>query len=51
MKSIESLKSQNVISKGSKVKLPKYFTKKGLYMLATILKSKQATKTTLQDAI
>ena len=27
--------------------LPKAFTEKGLYMLATILKSKQATKTTL----
>ncbi len=27
---------------------PKAFTEKGLYMLATILKSKQATKTTLQ---
>lgn len=29
-------------------KLPKAFTEKGLYMLATILKSKQATKATLQ---
>ena len=28
--------------------LPKAFTEKGLYMLATILKSKQATKATLQ---
>ena len=27
---------------------PKAFTEKGLYMLATILKSKQATKATLQ---
>ena len=27
--------------------LPKAFTEKGLYMLATILKSKQATKATL----
>ena len=29
-------------------KLPKAFTEKGLYMLATILKSKQATQATLQ---
>ena len=28
--------------------LPKAFTEKGLYMLATILKSKKATQTTLQ---
>ena len=42
------LKSQNATSKGGKVKLPKAFTEKGLYMLATILKSKQATKATLQ---
>ncbi len=33
--------------KGGKVKLPKAFTEKGLYMLATILKSPQATETTL----
>ena len=33
--------------KGGKVKLPKAFTEKGLYMLATILKSKQATQTTI----
>ena len=32
---------------GGKVKLPKAFTEKGLYMLATILKSKRATQTTL----
>ncbi|OHE75583.1 MAG: hypothetical protein A3F67_05905 [Verrucomicrobia bacterium RIFCSPHIGHO2_12_FULL_41_10] len=32
---------------GGKVKTPKAFTEKGLYMLATILKSSQATKTTL----
>lgn len=32
---------------GGKVKLPKAFTEKGLYMLATILKSKKATQTTL----
>ena len=47
-----SLKSQNVTSKtssqGGKVKPPKAFTEKGLYMLATILKSSQATEATLQ---
>ena len=43
-----SLKSKFSTSKiGGKVKLPKAFTEKGLYMLATILKSKAATKTTL----
>ena len=34
-------------NKGGKVKLPKAFTEKGLYMLATILKSKVATHTTI----
>lgn len=33
--------------KGGKVKLPVAFTERGLYMLATILKSDQATATTL----
>ena len=33
--------------KGGKVKLPKAFPEKGLYMLATILKSKKATEATL----
>ena len=33
--------------KGGKTKLPKAFTEKGLYMLATILKSEKATQTTL----
>ncbi|MDL1961524.1 MAG: ORF6N domain-containing protein [Deltaproteobacteria bacterium] len=33
--------------KGGKVKIPKAFTEKGLYMLATILKSKVATQTTI----
>jgi hypothetical protein len=33
--------------KGGKVKLPNAFTEKGLYMLATILKSAIATQTTL----
>ena len=32
---------------GGKVKLPKAFTEKGLYMLATILKSEKATGTTI----
>jgi len=32
--------------RGGKVKLPKAFTEKGLYMIATILKSKQATEAT-----
>ena len=42
------MKSQNATSKGGKVKPPKAFTEKGLYMLATILKSKQAVQATLQ---
>ncbi len=33
--------------KGGKVKLPTAFTERGLYMLATILKSPKATETTL----
>ena len=33
--------------KGGKVKLPTAFTERGLYMLATILRSPQATETTL----
>jgi len=33
--------------KGGKTKLPKAFTEKGLYMLATILKGSVATQTTL----
>jgi hypothetical protein len=33
--------------KGGKVKLPTAFTERGLYMLATILKSPQAVETTL----
>ena len=32
---------------GGKVKIPKVFTERGLYMLATILKGKRATHTTL----
>ena len=34
--------------KGGKTKVPKVFTEKGLYMLATILKSDMATQATLQ---
>jgi len=42
------LKSQIVTSiKGGKVKLPTVFTERGLYMLATILKSPQAIATTI----
>jgi hypothetical protein len=44
----ELLKSKFSTSiKGGKVKLPTAFTEKGLYMLATILKSPKATETTL----
>ena len=44
-----SLKSQIVTSKnrGGKVKLPTAFTERGLYMLATILKSPKAIGTTI----
>lgn len=43
-----SLKSKFSTSmKGGKVKLPSAFTEKGLYMLATILKSPQAVQATL----
>ncbi len=44
----DTLKSKFSTSiKGGKVKLPNAFTEKGLYMLATILKSPQATQTTI----
>lgn len=44
----EPLKSQIVTSiKGGKVKLPTALTERGLYMLATILKSPQAVGTTI----
>ena len=44
----DGLKSKFSTSiKGGKTKLPKAFTEQGLYMLATILKSPQATQTTL----
>jgi hypothetical protein len=35
-------------TKGGKTKLPKAFTEKGLYMLATILKGPIATQTTIE---
>ena len=44
----ELLKSKFSTSiKGGKVKLPQAFTEKGLYMLATILKSSKAIETTI----
>ncbi len=44
----ELLKSQFATSiKGGKTKLPTAFTEKGLYMLATILKSPKAVETTI----
>ena len=44
----DSLKSKFSTSiKGGKVKIPTAFTEKGMYMLATILKSPQATATTI----
>ena len=44
----DSMKSKFSTSiKGGKVKLPSAFTEKGLYMLATILKSPQATQATI----
>ena len=44
----ENLKSKILTSSwGGKRKLPNAFTEKGLYMLATILKSPRATETTI----
>jgi len=44
----DSLKSKFSTSmKGGKVKIPMAFTEKGMYMLATILKSPKATETTI----
>jgi hypothetical protein len=44
----DGLKSKfSTSTKGGKVKLPKAFPEKGLYMLATILKSPQAVQATL----
>ena len=46
---LETLRWKISTAKLSKTRtLPKAFTEKGLYMLATILKSKQATQATLQ---
>jgi hypothetical protein len=42
------LANAEITSKGGKVKIPRAFTEKGLYMLATILKSKEAEKATIQ---
>lgn len=42
------LSLSKVVGRGGKTKLPKAFTEKGLYMLATVLKSKQATRATLE---
>jgi len=48
MEEWQNLKSKFLTSSwGGKNKLPKAFTEKGLYMLATILKSPKATKTTI----
>ena len=44
----DSLKTKfSTSNKGGKVKVPNAFTERGLYMLATILKSERATKTTI----
>ena len=44
----DALKSKfSTSTKGGKVKLPSAFTEKGLYMLATILRSPLATQTTI----
>ena len=48
-KELSSLRWKNSTANAAKRRtLPKAFTEKGLYMLATILKSKQATQATLQ---
>ncbi|GHT11876.1 hypothetical protein AGMMS4956_05570 [Bacteroidia bacterium] len=45
----ENLQSKSLTTKMAKTRvLPKAFTEKGLYMLATILKSKRATETTIE---
>lgn len=44
---IMKTKFSTSLSPGGKVKYPKAFTEKGLYMLATILKSERATQTTI----
>ena len=48
----ENLKSKfSTSSWGGKRYTPKVFTERGLYMLATILKSEQAVQTTIVDPI
>ena len=48
-KELETLQCKFSTAKLSKTRvLPKAFTEKGLYMLATILKSKRATQTTIK---
>ena len=48
LKEWEPLKSKfSTSKKGGKAKLPTAFTEQGLYMLATVLKSPRATKTTI----
>lgn len=44
---IMKTKISTSLGAGGKVKYPKAFTEKGLYMLATILKSERATQTTI----
>ncbi|MEI8122890.1 MAG: ORF6N domain-containing protein [bacterium] len=47
VKELEDLRSKfSTSNRGGKVKLPTAFPERGLYMLATILKSSQATKAT-----
>lgn len=43
-----SIRGASSAKRGEKVKAPKAFTEKGLYMLATVLKSKSATQATLE---
>lgn len=43
-----SIRAASSAKRGGKVKAPKAFTEKGLYMLATVLKSKSATQATLE---
>jgi hypothetical protein len=47
LKSTSKSQIATSIGKGGKVKLPTAFTERGLYMLATILKSPQAVATTI----
>ena len=48
MENIQDLRWKSSTAKFTKTRvMPKAFTEKGLYMLATILKSPQATQTTI----